>query len=345
MSAPVDVAPHDASVVDGPVGHDGTALLEVENLAVTFRLRRRGRVGARELRAVDGVSFTVRAGETLGLVGESGSGKSTTGRALLRLERASGGRVRFDGVDIATLRPAQMREMRTRMQMVFQDPYSSLNPRMTVGESIADSLRVHRGVPAAQRRDRVAESLRTVGLDPAWAARYPHEFSGGQRQRIGIARALAVEPQLVVADEPVSALDVSVQAQTINLLADLQRRLGLTCLFIAHDLAVVRQLSSRVAVMYLGAIVEIADADDLYRAPAHPYTVSLLSAVPVPDPVVEAGRERIVLRGDIPSPLDPPSGCRFRTRCWKAQEVCASERPVPVAITPGHEVACHFPER
>ncbi|MFC4555633.1 ABC transporter ATP-binding protein [Georgenia faecalis] len=319
-------------------------LVEATDLRVEFKVG--GGAGARRrtLTAVDGISFEIRRGETLGMVGESGSGKSTTGRALLQLDRPAGGSVRFGGTELTTLGTRELRSARRRMQMIFQDPYASLNPRMTIGQTIADSLLVHRVGTARDRGDRVAEILRTVGLNPDWARRYPHEFSGGQRQRTGIARALAVEPDFVVADEPVSALDVSVQAQTINLLESLQESLGITFLFIAHDLAVVRHLSDRIAVMYLGTIVELSDRDELYLNPAHPYTHSLLSAVPIPDPVVESKRERIILRGDIPSPLRPPSGCRFRTRCWKAQELCAEVPPPLLEITPGHTVACHFPE-
>ncbi|ROR73299.1 ABC transporter ATP-binding protein [Bogoriella caseilytica] len=319
-------------------------LVEARDLKVQFRLRGSGGLFGRTLTAVDDISFGIRRGETLGMVGESGSGKSTTGRGLLQLDRPASGSVRFDGVELTDLSGAQMRAKRRRMQMIFQDPYASLNPRMTIGQTISDSLMVHRIGTSRDRRDRIAEILRTVGLNPDWAERYPHEFSGGQRQRTGIARALAVNPDFVVADEPVSALDVSVQAQTINLLESLQDEFGITFLFIAHDLAVVRHLSDRIAVMYLGKIVELADRDDLYVNPAHPYTHSLLSAVPIPDPVAEVERERIILRGDIPSPLSPPSGCRFRTRCWKAEEVCGEIEPPLVQIQPGHEVACHFPE-
>lgn len=329
-------------VLDTP--SQGEYLVQATDLRVEFRVRSRGGPLGGTLTAVDDISFGIRRGETLGMVGESGSGKSTTGRALLQLDRPTSGSVRFDGVELTDLSPRKLRGARRRMQMVFQDPYASLNPRMTIGQTIADSLLVHHVGTAHERRDRVAEILRTVGLNPDWASRYPHEFSGGQRQRTGIARALAVDPDFVVADEPVSALDVSVQAQTINLLESLQDRLQITFLFIAHDLAVVRHLSDRVAVMYLGKIVELAGRDDLYVRPAHPYTHSLLSAVPVPDPEVEAKRERIILHGDIPSPLDPPSGCRFRTRCWKAEDVCAQVEPPLVQLRPDHVVACHFPE-
>ena len=319
------------------------SLVEVRDLRVEFKVGGSGR-RRRTLTAVDGISFDIRRGETLGMVGESGSGKSTTGRAILQLDRPAAGSVRFRGAELTDLGPRDLRTSRRRMQMIFQDPYASLNPRMTIGQTISDSLLVHRVGTVAERPERVAEIMRTVGLNPDWASRYPHELSGGQRQRTGIARALAVEPDFVVADEPVSALDVSVQAQTINLLEELQERLGITFLFIAHDLAVVRHLSDRIAVMYLGTIVELADRDELYENPAHPYTLSLLSAVPIPDPEVELRRERIILRGDIPSPLRPPSGCRFRTRCWKAAEVCAQVVPPLAEVAPGHVVACHFPE-
>jgi len=311
-------------------------LLEVHGLAKTFPSRRRTRI-----QAVDGVDLTVRAGETLGLVGESGCGKSTTGRMLLRLLDPTAGRIAFDGQDITRLGPRAMRPLRRDIQMIFQDPYSSLNPRHTVGEIIGTPLRTLR--PDADERKAVQEMLERVGLAPDHIDRYPHQFSGGQAQRIGIARALVTKPRLVVADEPVSALDVSIQAQIVNLMAELRRDLGLSYVFIAHDLAVVRQVCSRVAVMYLGRIVEIGDRDRVYRAPAHPYTKALLSAVPLPDPVAERGRERIVLRGDPPSPADPPSGCPFHPRCPKAADRCRSERP-SLAEVAGRLVACHFPE-
>jgi oligopeptide/dipeptide ABC transporter ATP-binding protein len=326
-------------------------LLQVEGLKVYFPItsgvlrRRTGWV-----RAVDGVTFTIRRGETLGLVGESGSGKTTIGRTIVRVTTPIEGSVRLDGEDLLALKGEDLRRRRRRFQMVFQDPYSSLDPRQTVADILAEPLRVHGLASGRARTERVAELLTLVGLDPAFVERYPHEFSGGQRQRIGIARALAVEPELIVCDEPISALDVSIQAQVINLLERLQNDLVLTYLFIAHDLAVVRHIADRVAVMYLGKIVEIAPADTLYREPLHPYTVALLSAVPVPDAVAERSRQRIILPGDIPSPADPPAGCRFHTRCWLRErlgnpEVCETTEP-PLessALTgPDQAVACHF---
>jgi oligopeptide transport system ATP-binding protein len=302
-----------------------------------------------DVHAVDDVSFELPRGQTLGLVGESGCGKSTTGRTILRLYRPTAGRIVFDGVDITKLGGEALRQTRRRMQMIFQDPYASLNPRMTVGGIVGEPLSVHKIGTPAERRERVAELLDVVGLNPNFLNRYPHEFSGGQRQRIGVARAIAVNPELIIADEPISALDVSIQAQIINLMERLQDEFSLTYLFIAHDLSVVRHVSNRIAVMYLGRIVELASSGDLYAHPLHPYSVALLSAVPIPDPVIEAHRRRIILKGDVPSPVNPPSGCRFHTRCWLRDrlgnpERCTTEDPALRTLAAGHEVACHFAE-
>jgi oligopeptide transport system ATP-binding protein len=296
------------------------------------------------VRAVDGITFAIKKGETLGMVGESGCGKSTAGRAILQLYRPTKGSVKFKGAELTELKGEALRQKRKEMQIIFQDPYASLNPRMTIGNIIGEPLEVHGLKKGKAKIDRVRELLQVVGLNPNYINRYPHEFSGGQRQRIGIARALAVEPDFIVADEPVSALDVSVQAQVLNLMEDLQSQFGLTYLFIAHGLNVVRHISDRVAVMYLGKIVELTDRDSLYEQPMHPYTKALLSAIPIPDPVKEANRRRIILEGDVPSPINPPSGCHFRTRCPLAQEICKTE-PIFEEKRAGHWVACHFAEK
>lgn len=322
-------------------------LLRVDNLVKHFPIRQgiiiQKQVGV--VHAVDDISFEVKQGETLGLVGESGCGKSTTGRTVLQLYRPTSGSVIFDGVDLVKAKGEELRHMRRKMQMIFQDPYASLNPRMTVGEIIGEPLVIHKIVTQKEIEERAANLLELVGLNPAFSTRYPHEFSGGQRQRIGVARALALQPSFIVCDEPISALDVSIQAQVVNLLEDLQKQFNLTYLFIAHDLSMVRHISNRIAVMYLGIIVELADGEELYLKPLHPYTQALLSAVPIPDPITDARRERIILKGDVPSPVNPPSGCRFRTRCQIAESICAEVQPDFREAKPGHFVACHFAER
>jgi oligopeptide transport system ATP-binding protein len=335
------VAPTSSETQEGAAA---PTLLDVRDLVMHFPLTQgvifQRKVGA--VRAVDGLSFTIRKGETLGLVGESGCGKSTTGRAILQLYRPTSGTVQFEGVELTRLKGEALRKMRRQVQMIFQDPYASLNPRMTVGSIIGEPLDIHGLARGRDKQQRVEELLRVVGLNPYFANRYPHEFSGGQRQRIGIARALAVNPSFIVCDEPISALDVSIQAQIINLLEELQDECGLTYLFIAHDLSVVRHISDRIAVMYLGKIVELADRLELYEQPLHPYTKALLSAVPIPDPTIERKRERIILTGDVPSPVNPPPGCRFHTRCPLADTICREQEPEFREVTPGHWAACHF---
>jgi oligopeptide transport system ATP-binding protein len=316
-------------------------ILEVNNLKKYFQLAA-GFFGKFSiLKAVDDISFSIKRGETLGLVGESGCGKTTVGRTLLRLYEPTAGEILFDNEDIVTASASKMRQIRCKMQMIFQDPYASLNPRMTVSDIIGEPLDIHGLAKGKARKDRVHELLHLVGLNAEHATRYPHEFSGGQRQRIGVARALAVEPEFIICDEPISALDVSIQAQVINLLDELQETLGLTYLFIAHDLAMVKHISDRIAVMYLGKIVEIADSDELFANPLHPYTKALLSAIPVPDPEIAMKRKRIILEGDVPSPINPPTGCRFRTRCGEAKEICAEQEPVFKGNS-RHKVACHL---
>jgi oligopeptide transport system ATP-binding protein len=347
MTAPtLETAPAATGPINGDVGN----LIEVDDLRVYFPIRAgflQREIGS--VKAVDDISFEIRRGETLGLVGESGCGKSTTGRAVIRLREATSGKVLFDGLDLYSLKAEPLRRLRRRMQIIFQDPYSSLDPRMTVYSIISEPLETHNLKKGREKRERVAELLEMVGLDPRYVNRYPHEFSGGQRQRIGVARALAVEPEFIVCDEPISALDVSIQAQVLNLLTDLRERLGLTYLFIAHDLSVVKHISDRVAVMYLGKIVEIAPPSAMYAGPAHPYTRALLSAVPVPDPATERRRKRVILKGDVPSPVNPPSGCRFHTRCWLYErlgkpENCRTEDPPLRVLSGDHRAACHYAE-
>ena len=322
----------------------GTTLIDVKGLKVHFPIK--GGLLSRTVatvKAVDGVDLFVRSGETLGLVGESGCGKSTTGRAILQLIRPTAGSVIFEGVDLTKISNAQVRRKRSEMQMIFQDPYGSLDPRFTVGQIISEPLENFKRGNQKGIRDEVARLLEVVGLNPYYVNRFPHEFSGGQRQRIGIARALALRPKLIIADEPVSALDVSIQAQVLNLLMDLQEQFGLTYLFVAHNLSVVKHISDRVAVMYLGRVAELADSEDLYEMPLHPYTQALLSAIPVPDPEVESKRKRIILEGDVPSPVNPPSGCNFHPRCWKAQQICREVIPPLEEKQSHHYAACHFP--
>jgi oligopeptide transport system ATP-binding protein len=323
---------------------DNNTLLIVDNLVKHFPIKKgtffTKIIGA--VHAVDGVTFSIKRGETFGLVGESGCGKSTTGRAILQLHRPTSGSVVFDGSNLVQMKGEDLRKMRKKMQMIFQDPYSSLNPRMTVGDIIGEPLIIHHMATGKQAQERVEELLQLVGLDPRFYDRYPHEFSGGQRQRIGVARALALNPSFIVCDEPIAALDVSIQAQVVNLLEDLQGKFNLTYLFIAHDLSMVRHISDRIAVMYLGVIVELAQADELFDYPLHPYTGALMSAVPVADPVVEEKRQRIILEGDVPSPVRIPSGCRFHTRCPIAVEQCKVEVPAWREVRPNHFVACHL---
>jgi oligopeptide transport system ATP-binding protein len=342
-----------ATPTNGNSRPKGNILVKIQDLKMYFPITRgiifQRRIG--DIKAVDGISFDIRRGETLGLVGESGCGKSTTGRAILQLHRPTAGSVAFEGQELTTMKGEGMRKMRRHMQMIFQDPYASLNPRMTVGNIISEPLEVHNILSGKARRERVKELLEVVGLNPYFINRYPHEFSGGQRQRIGIARALAVQPDFIVADEPISALDVSIQAQIINLMQDLQEQYGLTYLFIAHDLAVVRHISNRIAVMYLGKVAELADRDRLYQNPLHPYTQALLSAIPIPDPFAEEERakRRVILQGDVPSPANPPIGCNFCTRCPAKSRVlkekgidCDVVEPEFREIEPGHWAACHL---
>ena len=335
----------ETATVPNTNGANGKYLVDAQNLVKYYPVR--GGLLYRtvaEVKAVDDVSFQIKAGETFGLVGESGCGKTTVGRTLLRLVPATSGKAIFEGKDVFQLGGGELKRMRRDMQIIFQDPYSSLDPRMPVGEIVGEGLLVHGIGSKKEREERVRETMSRVGLRGQFVRRYPHEFSGGQRQRVGIARALALDPKVLVLDEPVSALDVSIQAGIVNLLEELQDRLGLAYLFIAHDLSVVRHISDRVAVMYLGKIVEIGTSEQVYETPSHPYTQALLSAVPVPDPAIERRRRRILLTGDVPSAVLPPSGCRFRTRCWKAREICAAEEPALIDRGQGHPSACHFAE-
>ncbi len=330
----------DTAIAEAP--EENEVLLSVENLTKHFPIYKgiiRRQVGL--IKAVDGISFEIRSGETLGLVGESGCGKSTAGRTILRLYDATAGRIMFGGQDLAALKGEELRRIRPRMQMIFQDPQACLNPRMTVGSIVSEPLDEHGVLKGSAKQDKVRELLNAVGMSPNFANRYPHEFSGGQRQRIGIARALALDPDFIVCDEPIAALDVSIQAQVVNLLEDLQQELGLTYLFISHDLSMIRHIADRVAVMYLGKVVELADRSELYGSPQHPYTKALLSAVPVANPTTEATREHIILTGDVPSPANPPTGCNFCTRCPAATDICRQDEPEWREITPGHHVACH----
>lgn len=320
-------------------------LVQVDNLKVYFPIMKgvfQRKTG--DIKAVDGVSFEIFRGETLGLVGESGCGKTTTGRAILQICRPTQGKVFLEGKELTALKKRELQPMRRRMQMIFQDPYSSLNPRLTVGQIVSEPLEIHHLATGKEKHERVAELFKLVGLLPDLMYRYPHEFSGGQRQRIGLARALALEPEFIICDEPIAALDVSIQAQVINLFYDLQERLNLTYLFIAHDISMVRHMSDRIAVMYLGKIVELTESNELYNIPLHPYTQALLSAVPIPDPDLEATRHRILLKGDIPSPANPPKGCNFHTRCQKAQDICKVKEPEFREVKAGHRVACHLVE-
>ena len=320
-----------------------THLIEIKNLKKWF-IAKTSFLGKplKYVHAIDGISFGMKKGETLGLVGESGCGKTTVGRTIIRIYDPTDGAVYYEGQNIASLSAKELKPYRQKVQMIFQDPYASLNSRMTVRDIITEPLVIHKLAKPKEYQDRVYELIEMVGLNPEHANRYPHEFSGGQRQRVGIARALAADPEFIICDEPISALDVSIQAQIVNLLEDLQKRLGLTYLFIAHDLAMVKYISNRIAVMYLGKIVEIADSDELCDNPKHPYTIALLSAVPIPDPKIEQTRKRIILKGDIPSPVDPPGGCRFHTRCYKAKPECKVEVPELKDVGNGHMVACHF---